>query len=71
MAQATKRLVMFLIRKKLGLKKYETFQFENQKNKEDFYYFGKTKLIKHSRYIRESNVSLNYLLSDQCKIIKK
>lgn len=70
MAQATKRIVMFLIRKKLGLKKYQTFQFVNQTNKKDYYYFADTCLMKWSNIIGpiQSNVSLNYLLSDECKI---
>lgn len=70
MAQATKRIVMFLIRKKLGLKKYQKFKFANQKNKADYYYFSDTCLTKFSNIIGpiKSNVSLNYLLSDECEI---
>lgn len=41
-----KRLIIFLIRKRLGLKKYERFTFDNQKSKFDEYYFTDTQLIK-------------------------
>lgn len=33
-----KRLILFLIRRRLGLKKYEPFQFNNQKS-DAVYYF--------------------------------
>ena len=71
------RLIIFLIRKKLGLKKYEDFQFENQHNKKNTYFFTDSKLFKKVyypeldyRYRKLSNVSLNWLLSNKCKIIK-
>ena len=40
-----KRLIIFLVRMRLGLKKYELFQFENQKT-DDVYYFTETELVK-------------------------
>lgn len=70
-----KRLILFLIRRKLGLKKYQSFIFTNQKDRDDFYYFDDDCLlkfdVKEDKY-RPSNVSLNWILSDHCKwYIKK
>lgn len=72
------RLILFLIRKKFHLKKWEKFQFENQKNKTDYYYFNKDKIIKVQQMKKpirhslrtSSNVSLNWLLNKDCKIVK-
>lgn len=70
-------LIIFLIRLKLGMKKGEFFQFANQKSKYDKYYFTKWALVKleysergcmyHTRF---ANVSLMFLLSDECEIKK-
>ena len=69
-----RRLVLYLVRKKLGLKLYEDFKFENQKSYTE-YYFTKKKLVKvvltpENMYEEPSSVSLNFLLSDECKIVK-
>lgn len=71
-------LILFLIRKRLGLKKLEMFQFANQREKTEWYWFGPTCIYKqyqntiaNSTHVRPSNVSLNWLLDDRCKIIKK
>lgn len=69
------RLIIFLIRMKLGLKKYEKFQFVNQKSSMDVYFFDDYCLMKKeykgsNLFIRESSVSLNWLLNDKCKIKK-
>lgn len=71
-----RRLIIFLIRKKLGIKMYYPFRFTNQKTR-DMYYFTESELRKID-YSSESNslrgedvlsgVSLNWLLSDECKI---
>ena len=67
------RLIIFLIRKKLGLKKEQRFYLSNQKNKNDRYFFMDGKLYKHKYYgknIRswvKSNISLTFLLSDEIK----
>lgn len=69
-----KKVILFFIRKRLGLKKYEPFKFENQKSAENFYYFtshGITKCIVSNgikRKFCKSRVSLNYLLSNECKV---
>lgn len=72
-----RRLIMFLIRRKLGLKKGERFQFANQASKQDRYYFTSTHLLKECYDARKghywerwANLKLNYILSDQCKIVK-
>lgn len=71
------KLIIFLIRIKLGLKKGERFQFDNQKSDYDRYYFTSTQLMKEQwdpkkcRYWeRQSNVKLNYILSNRCHIVK-
>lgn len=70
------RLIIFLIRRKLGLAKYEEFRFNNQRSKRDKYYFDSTHLMKieyagkEDFNICESNVSLNWLLNDGCSIVR-
>lgn len=64
-----KRLIIFLIRRRLGLKKYQRFRFANQKSNIDFYYFTETQIEKWNGFATEkSNVSLNWLLDDECEI---
>lgn len=66
----TKRLIIFLIRKRLGLKKYEKFQFANQSSKRNMYYFTSTEVMKiEGCKVRPSSVSLYWLLNDNCEII--
>lgn len=64
------RLIVFLIRRRLGLGKYELFRFDNQKSIYDCYYFSTHGLKKVHRdgLITQSNVRLNWLLDDNCKI---
>ena len=66
-----KRVIMFLIRKKLGVKKGQLFRFMNQKSKA-WYYIGDEYLVKvcfkEPKKIEKSNVSLNWLLDDECSI---
>ena len=67
-----KAIVIYLIRKRLGLKKFEKFKFSNQKT-DDVYFFGKYRLLvlRGGKEPKEkANVSLNWLLSDKCKIEK-
>lgn len=66
------RLILFLIKKKLGVKSYEKFRFVNQK-KPGVYWFNSTALLKQTgkhNPTEYSNVSINWLLDEQCKIIK-
>lgn len=67
-----RRLIIFLIRKRLGLKTYEKFQFANQKSPVDVYYFTETEIrkLEIGRNMILSSVSLNWLLSDECEIVK-
>lgn len=70
----TKRLIIFLIRKRLGLNPYQKFRFTNQKTK-DTYYFTNDRLMKivYSDYYVvpspvSSSVSLNWLLDSRCEV---
>ena len=71
-----KRLIIFLIRKRLGLKKHQRFSFDNQRSAHDEYYFTDTQLMKYEpgnkrgQHYRPSSCSLNWLLDDECKITK-
>lgn len=72
-----RHLVIFLVRKWLGLKLMEHFRFSNQKHREDYYFFTRDSLIKMEHYRsyedgdefnwRLSGVSLNWLLTQECK----
>lgn len=65
-----RRLVIFLIRKKLGLRTYEPFRFDNQKT-DAIYCFTNDAVMKDwCGIVQASSVSLNWLLHDDCKIIK-
>lgn len=62
------RLILFLIRKKLGVKKYQYFHFLNQRNKNDRYFFTDECILKDTNYfVCKSNLKLNFLLSDEAK----
>ena len=64
-----RRLIIFLIRKKLGVKEYVTFRFTNQKSDTDFYYFTDCEMLKYENgYYVKSNVSLNWLLDERCEL---
>lgn len=68
-----KKLIIFLIRRHLGLKKLEGFTFIEQKSN-NYYYFTDDALIKiwrNSGEIEKSHVSLNWLLDDKCVIVKE
>ena len=67
-----RRLIIFLIRKRLRLRKYQRFRFENQKSPTDCYFFTGDALMKESArgYRRGSQVSLNWLLDPECHIIR-
>lgn len=68
MNRLIKRIVIFLVRKRLKLKKYERFKFKNQKT-DAVYWFTDTKVLKAEFDITtRSGVSLNWLLNDKCEI---
>lgn len=67
------KLIIFLLRKKFGLKKFEFFRFKNQKSDINVYYFTSNALMKEDfteTLTRPANVKLNYLLSEECEIEK-
>ena len=67
------RFILFLIRRKLGVKKCEWFQFTNQKT-DAKYFINSYCIVKNSDGIlTKSHVSLNWLLDKECeiKIIKE
>lgn len=68
-----KRFIIFLIRRRLHLRKNQKFRFCNQKT-DNIYYFASDRLVKIPetsgkipRY-EKSLVSLNWLLDDDCEI---
>lgn len=70
-----KRIVLFLIRKKLGLKLYQNFRFKGQKFQNDYYCFGRYTLMKFRYYKKkqlykceDSSIGLDWLLSEKCEI---
>lgn len=63
-----RKIVIFLIRKKLGLKKYEKFRFVGQKT-DAVYYFTESNIMKIWRkQTMLSGVSVNWLLDQDCEI---
>lgn len=73
MDKLIRRLIVFLVRKRLGLKAYEGFRFTNQASKTNWYMFTNDELLKveyNDTYIRQSRVSLNWLLDNKCMIKK-
>ena len=63
-----RRLAILLIRKRLGLKKYEKFKFANQKS-DAVYYFTETNIMKQTTHRTElSGVSVNWILDNDCTI---
>lgn len=63
-----KRLVIFLIRKRLGLKKYEKFRFVNQKSNAVYYFTERNVMKQWYGETTLSGVSVNWLLDDECVI---
>lgn len=71
-----KRLILFLIRRRLGLRKWQPFRFTNQKSKRNVYMFAEKSILKIDNdsvrpgRIYLSHVSLNWIISDDCEIVK-
>lgn len=65
------KLIISLIRKRLGLKKFQRFRFVGQKSF-DVYFFTETSLMKKTvnGLVCNSEVSLNWLLDKDCAVIK-
>ncbi len=66
------RMIIFLIRRKLGVKKFQRFKFKNQKQEGEYYFnsFRLVKILKIKKKVKqeESGVSLNWLLNNDCEI---
>ena len=66
------RLIMFLVRFKLGVRKFEIFRFSNQKTKNKYYFdthtIYRSYLKDHTVHIEPSDVSINWLLNPCCEI---
>lgn len=68
-----RKLILFLIRIKLVVKKFQAFRFSNQASPTEYYYFTNDELLKvfyKGERIKSSNASLNWILNDNCKIVK-
>lgn len=65
-----KRLIVFLIRRKLGVKKYEGFRFTNQKGNAVYWFTSEGLFKSESYFTTMSKVSLNWLLDDECEVKK-
>lgn len=64
-----KRLIIFLIRKRLGVKKGEMFRFANQKEYSKYFFTSDMLLKKYeNNIVVPSGVSLYWLLHDKCEI---
>lgn len=69
------KLILFLIRKKLHLKKFQLFYFNNQVNKNNRYFFNDYRIVKitfhkeYGRITQNSHLSLNFLLSKECETL--
>ena len=68
-----KKRILKLIMKKLGVKDHEHFQFADQREEFIEYFFTLEALMRfnpETNEIKESRITLNYLLSDDCKIVR-
>lgn len=70
-----RKIIVFLIRKKLGVKKNEPFKFRNQNSNSIVYAFVNDNLLKLQTrkdgsyvFCKLSSCSLNFLLSSKCYI---
>lgn len=63
-----KRIIIFLIRKRLKVKKFQGFKFKNQMREAEYYFtsHGLMKIV--NGQIEESYLPLNWLLNDECEI---
>jgi hypothetical protein len=63
------RLILFLVRLKLGVKKSENFRFTNQKDRATYFITSSDVWkVEAPGRIRPSGVSLHWLMSPDCKI---
>lgn len=67
-----KKRILKLIMKKLGVKCQEHFQFADQREEFIEYFFTNEAMMRfnpETNEIKEARITLNYLLSDSCKVI--
>lgn len=65
-----RRLIIFLVRRRLGVRRYRFFQFDNQLD-DSWYYFTRTHLMKTTDDgTRPSNLSLMYVMYASVKTKK-
>ena len=68
-----KTRILKLIMKQLGVKKGEHFQFADQREEFVEYYCTDEAMMRvdtETGEVKESRTTLNYLLSDNCKIVR-
>ena len=73
MKKMRKTRILKLIMKQLGVKKGEHFQFADQREEFVEYYFTDEAMMRvdtKTGEVKESRTTLNYLLSDNCKIVR-
>ena len=73
MKKMRKSKILKLIMKQLGVKKGEHFQFADQREEFIEYYFTDEVMMRvdtKTGEVKESRTTLNYLLSDNCKIVR-
>lgn len=64
------RIILYLICRKLGIRKFQEFRFANQKTNAT-YWFTHDGISKHwNGETTLSHVSLNWLLNPECEIVK-
>lgn len=66
-----RKLIIYLICKRLGIKRHQTFRFSNQKSESEYYWFTDTRLrkMREDSHEEDAHVSLNWLLHDECEVI--
>lgn len=62
------RFIIFLIRKKLGLKKFEHFKFIGQKSDAVYWFTDRNVMKRWQGQTSLSGVSVNWLIDDECKV---
>lgn len=65
-----RKIIVFLVRSKYGLKKWQYFTFDNQKTDNKYYFTTTTVMKMENGFRKPSNVSFNWLTCDKCKITK-
>ena len=70
-----KRLILFLIRRRFGLRRYQLFNFTNQTSNDQYFFTDEGLFKRYYTYpwgwhTVKSSVSLNWLLDKECKINK-